>query len=756
MTAIDGTTRDSARRHIVDRASRASFLMRHAANVLVAVTMAVDVADIATATGRLLLGAVGAWSAYRLATRSSARSLIAIDLVTTLAVCIALPLLVSGPAFHRSNCAPVAVAGTAVIAFTLSLPARFSMPMTLAIAASYAYGSAQVIGWLRVYEVFNLYYFALQWAASYVMRFVVLRVAGAVDSARNAREAAEVSETVNVAVRAYDLEQTRLLHDTVASTLMLAGQGADIPRDRLAAQARRDLSVLNREPPELHAGPIELIAALQELAAHLSTPVRFVGPNEVWIGSEAGAAVVAASREVLTNVDRHAGASLVTVGIDERRVRIADDGVGFDPVQTAGGFGLSASVRGRMTQLGGCATIVSSPGSGTSVELVWADDIRADALHDPDRLIARVRMRFVFVMTAYAVLNVLATVPFSVHDGTLQIWLAAGAVTCTVSALPGLMNRAGPPPVLGMVALMAISVVHTISIPADAVGTQSHWGQGATGWCLLPLLLRQSIPRAAGLLILYWLVPAMVSLIRNPTAYTLVNVGLGTASILTVQLCVLLIYGLLADAATAAHAETARGIQLLAKDQMAQALTAEYNRRYAKLIGNIVPLLAHLSGQQPLDEAFRRSARVQCQRMRVLFDQSSSFDHPLLQQLRPAIDNAEARHVDISVHIDGAMPELEQTAIDRVVGGLRYAMELARTSARIALVSSNDELTASIVCPDLEDAERLPELLPNKADDLELTVTGDLAWLTIRCRAGRPGTDVSSIASTAFMAATST
>src|SRR3546814_10853725 len=87
--------------------------------------------------------------------------------VQTCALPISLPLLVSGPDFHRSNCAPVAVAGTAVIAFTLSLPARFSMPMTLAIAASYAYGSAQVIGWLRVYEVFNLYYFALQWAASY-------------------------------------------------------------------------------------------------------------------------------------------------------------------------------------------------------------------------------------------------------------------------------------------------------------------------------------------------------------------------------------------------------------------------------------------------------------------------------------------------------------------------------------------------------------------------------------------------------------
>lgn len=744
----DRTMRDSARRHIVDRASQASFLMRHTANVVVAVTMALDVADVATPVGRLLLGAVGAWSSYRLATRSSGRWLIAVDFVSTVAVCLALPLLVSGPEFHRSNCAPVAVAGTAVIAFTLSLPARLSLPMTLAIAAAYAYASAQVIGWSQVSEVFNLYYFALQWAASYVMRFVVLRVASAVDSARHAREAAEVSETVKSAVRAYDREQTRLLHDTVASTLMLSGQGADIPRDRLAAQAQRDLSVLNREPVELPAGPTELVAALRELVAHLNTPARFEGCKEVWTSSEVVAAVVAASREALTNVDRHAGASLVTVTIGQRRVQIADNGVGFDPGQTASGFGLSASVHGRMTQLGGRATVVSVLGAGTTVEMVWGDDTR-DTLHDPDRLIARVRMRFVFVMTAYAVLNVLATVPFSVRDGTLQILLAAGAVACTISALPGLMNRAGPPPVLGMVVLMAISVAQTISIPADSVGTQLHWGQGATGWCLLPLLLRLTTPRAAGLLSVYWFVPAMVSLVRNPSTYTLVNIGLGTASILTVQLCVLLIYGLLADAATAAHIETARGIQLLAQDRVAQALTAEYNRRYAQLIGHVVPLLKHLSGEQPLDESFRRNARVQCQRMRVLFDQSASFDHPLLQQLRPAIDAAEARHVDISVHVDGTVPELEQAAIDRVVGVLEYALELSCTSARIALVSAGVGLTVSIVCPDLADVERLRDLLPKRADDLELTVTGDLAWLTIRCRVGRMGIDASSLAAVA-------
>ncbi|MCF6385880.1 ATP-binding protein [Mycobacterium sp. MBM] len=729
------TTRASARRHIIDRTSQASFLMRHAANVLVALTMIVDVAHFAAPTGRFLLAAVGVWSAYRLATRSSRRALVGVDFAITVAVCLALPLLVSGPDFHRANCAPVAVAGTAVIAFTLSLPARLSVPMALTIATAYAYGSAQVIGWSQVHEVFNLYYFAVQWAASYVMRFVVLRVAAAVDSARTAREAAEVNETVNAAVRAYDREQTRLLHDTVASTLMLAGQGADVPPARLAAQAARDLAVLNREPLDLPDGPTEIVSALHELTRHLGTPSRLTGRQHVWVDSGIAAAVVAASREALTNVDRHARASLVTIDIGERRVRVTDDGVGFDPGGAGNGFGLSASVQGRMNHIGGQATIVSSPGSGTTVELTWGDGT-AGSVRDPDRLISRIRMRFIFVMTAYAVLNVAVTAPFAVHIGSIQIWLAVGAIACTLSALPELMNRRGPAPPVGMVALMAISLVQSLSIPADTVGSQYHWAQGATGWCLLPLLLRQPTPHAVGLLLLYWVTPAMVALARNPSTYTLANIGLGTASILTVQLCVLLIYGLLADAAIAAHAETARGIQLLAKDRVAQALAAEYNRRYAQLIANVIPLLECLRDQEPIDESFRRSARVECQRMRVLFDQSASFDHPLLQQLRPAIDAAERRHVDVSVHIDGAVPQLEQTMIDRVVGVLGYALELSCTSARIALSSDQAGLTTSIVCPDIRDTERLPDLLPADADDLELTITGDLAWLTIRCPAG--------------------
>lgn len=737
---MTNTAADTARRHIIDRSGAATLLMRHTANVLVALTMAVGPADIATPAGRLLLAVIGLWSAYRLLTRSPSAVLLGVDFIATVIVCLAVPLLVSGPDFHRANCAPIAVAGTAVVAFAVSLPARVSLPMTLTIATAYAYGSASVIGWSHVPEVFNLYYFALQWTASYVMRFVVLRVAGAVDSARQAREAAEVTETVNSAVREYDREQTRLLHDTVASTLMLAGQGDNIPAARLAGQAQRDLGVLNRRPLEIHSGPTELVAALRELGSHLVTEVRFTGRAAIWVDGDVGAAVIAATREALTNVDRHAQADLVIVDVTENRVTITDDGVGFDPRQPSLGFGLSASVQGRMAQLGGRATITSRPGAGTTVELSWTDTAPA-APPDPDRLIARTRTRFVFVMTTYAVLNVLATAPFSAGDGSVQIWLALGAIACTVSVMPALTNRWTPPSAVGMVVLMAVALAQTVSIPADMVGGQIHWAQGATGWCLLPLLLKLPTTRAAGFLVLYWFVPALVGLLRNPTARTVVDIGLGTASILTVQLCVLLIYALLADAATAAHVETVQRVELLARERVSQALAEEYNRRYAQLIANVVPLLEGLAATQPIDESFRRRARVECQRMRVLFDQSASFDHPLLQQLRPAIDAAEERHIDVSVHVEGGVPPLDAATIDRVVEVLACGLRESTTWARIALISDAHGLNASIVCPDLSEPGKFTHCPLVVSGDLRLTIADDIAWLTMQCSAAHTDSD---------------
>ena len=83
------------------------------------------------------------------------------------------------------------------------------------------------------------------------------------------------------------------------------------------------------------------------------------------------------SRELLTNVVKHAQAKTVAVHMestgDALRITIEDDGRGLDPEDATGtlasGFGLF-SIRERMLDLGGSLEIVSAPGEGCEATLV--------------------------------------------------------------------------------------------------------------------------------------------------------------------------------------------------------------------------------------------------------------------------------------------------------------------------------------------------------------------------------------------------
>ena len=78
------------------------------------------------------------------------------------------------------------------------------------------------------------------------------------------------------------------------------------------------------------------------------------------------------TQEALANVREHAQASHVTVTLLERddghAVRIADDGRGFEAVQSAQeGYGF-VSMRARVRLGGGSLSVESAPGAGTTVE----------------------------------------------------------------------------------------------------------------------------------------------------------------------------------------------------------------------------------------------------------------------------------------------------------------------------------------------------------------------------------------------------
>ena len=81
--------------------------------------------------------------------------------------------------------------------------------------------------------------------------------------------------------------------------------------------------------------------------------------------------VVKFATEALSNALRHSRGTRVEVVVDadahSARVLVSDNGVGFDPSQTASGMGL-ANLTSRAERLGGEVQVKSAPGSGTIVE----------------------------------------------------------------------------------------------------------------------------------------------------------------------------------------------------------------------------------------------------------------------------------------------------------------------------------------------------------------------------------------------------
>ena len=85
-------------------------------------------------------------------------------------------------------------------------------------------------------------------------------------------------------------------------------------------------------------------------------------------------AVVLAAREAMANAAKFSGADEISVyaEADDARVSVfvRDRGAGFDrSAVPADRRGIAESIEGRMARAGGTATIASTPGEGTEVEL---------------------------------------------------------------------------------------------------------------------------------------------------------------------------------------------------------------------------------------------------------------------------------------------------------------------------------------------------------------------------------------------------
>jgi signal transduction histidine kinase len=185
------------------------------------------------------------------------------------------------------------------------------------------------------------------------------------------------------AVEAERAEVRAWLHDRVLQHLeyLAAGGYADEPDAamllRVAAHAAEELRAY--VDGEEVAAPRDLGVALAAVASDarlLAGDERIqlvVGPTAADLPQPVVDALAGAVREALANVAKHARARRATVRADlidgAVVVRVDDDGSGFDPGRTAFGFGLRHSILGRMTRIGGSASLQSAPGAGTRVSL---------------------------------------------------------------------------------------------------------------------------------------------------------------------------------------------------------------------------------------------------------------------------------------------------------------------------------------------------------------------------------------------------
>jgi signal transduction histidine kinase len=191
-----------------------------------------------------------------------------------------------------------------------------------------------------------------------------------VEEALRARVAAEVHDGV-----AQDVAMARILVSKVAAdrpelanTLGMAAAVLDV-----AVRHMNEL-IVEISPPALRT--LGLSSALREAAERLAKPhdirVAFnADPDVPELSKEAKVAAYWSARELMVNVVKHSGATLMSVSIAEEDnrvvIRVKDDGRGFRPgnkPRSGGGYGLLAACE-RLDLVGGDLTVDAGVAGGT-------------------------------------------------------------------------------------------------------------------------------------------------------------------------------------------------------------------------------------------------------------------------------------------------------------------------------------------------------------------------------------------------------
>ena len=176
---------------------------------------------------------------------------------------------------------------------------------------------------------------------------------------------------------AQDLWYAKLKHSRLAQMAGLAGEARQLSEevddaiDNALAEARHAVAAMRQGSQsgpllEMLARHVDDFADRFALRAELTTDGR--APE---IGARAQAELLRIVQEAMTNVRKHADATVVRVDVStdgELRLTIADNGRGFRPEAVGSGFGLE-SMRQRAELIGANLTVSSEPQGGTRIQL---------------------------------------------------------------------------------------------------------------------------------------------------------------------------------------------------------------------------------------------------------------------------------------------------------------------------------------------------------------------------------------------------
>jgi signal transduction histidine kinase len=189
----------------------------------------------------------------------------------------------------------------------------------------------------------------------------VLTAAVFFDRARLLHEAGVLEERQRLA---------REIHDTLAQGFSSINLLLSLGETRKAAEvARENLGEARRFVRDLTPIHGTLVEALHRLVPHVE-----IDGDPYALSVQTEVALLRVAQGAVANVFEHSGAGRVAITLsylgDAVSMDVVDDGRGFDPAEVepveGRGYGL-ASIRGRITELGGTVSVESAPGEGTAV-----------------------------------------------------------------------------------------------------------------------------------------------------------------------------------------------------------------------------------------------------------------------------------------------------------------------------------------------------------------------------------------------------